>query len=105
MSTITTDFTTTSVRRSHATRFADGVVAGYIHALAGSVSQARSAPPRLVVAAVEAMQTETPRGAADAPHGATETPHAAGRPRRSACWNRGGRVDHVMRAQRQLDAR
>jgi hypothetical protein len=105
MSTITTNFPTASVRRSHATRFADGVVAGYIHALAGSVSQAAGAQPRLVAAVIEAKQTEASHGATETSHGDPEAPRDAGRPRKSACWSRGGRVSHVMRAQRQLDAR
>ena len=44
-SVITQDFSTQSVTRSRADRFADAVIAGYINALAASAS---SAQPRVV---------------------------------------------------------
>ena len=105
MSTVTTNFPTASVRRSHATRFGDGVIAGYIHALAASVSpdtSAAQAGPR--------PDELGGLGAAELVDAANETlraraPHSEGRPRKSPCWSRGGRIDRVMRAQRQLEAR
>ncbi len=113
MSTITTDFPTASVRRSHPARFTDGVVAGYIHALAGASRVGERVQPSAAIALSTAVEAS-----ADADGFATEpgemvdtaieasrsqTPRAAGRAR-SACWNRGGRVTHAMRAQRVLEA-
>jgi hypothetical protein len=111
MSTSTTDFPTASVRRSHAARFTDGVVAGYINALAGAARASANPNPVAVGAAVEVTELATyATERAEMVDTAIEanraqTPHDAGSPRKSACWNRGGRVAHAMRAQRVLEAR
>lgn len=116
MSTVTTNFPTAPVRRSHATRFADGVIAGYIHAVAGAPRVA-SAGPRAISASAEEHTSYVAGQAAFAGYAAAEpvdaaieakhahAPGHAGRPRKSAGWSRRGRVGHVVRAQRQLEAR
>jgi len=117
MSTITTNFHTAPVRRSHATRFADGVIAGYIHAVAGAPRVASAGPRARSASADEhasyivgqaafaghAAAAESVDAAIEAKH--AHAPRQEGRPRKSACWSRGGRVGHVVRAQRQLEAR
>jgi hypothetical protein len=111
MSTITTNFPTASVRRSHAARFTDGVVAGYIRELADASRV--SAKPRAatlsaavgVAAGVTSYATAPADLAGAAIEASQEQPsHEAGRPRKSPCWSRGGRVQHAMRAQRLLEA-
>jgi hypothetical protein len=108
MSTVTTNFPTASVRRAHAARFADSVVAGYIRSLTaepranerprvvaassvGDTAGYATAPAEIVSAAIEANQALAS--------------HDEGRPRKSDCWHRGGRIAHAMRAQRVLEAR
>jgi hypothetical protein len=113
MSTVTAAFPTASVRRSQAVRFTDGVVAGYIHAVAGGSRTSARVHPQAVgnSAAVEAADiasyaTESAEMVDTAIEAnRAQTPHDAGRPRKSACWNRGGRVAHAMQAQRVLGAR
>jgi hypothetical protein len=112
MSTFTTDFPAASVRRSQAARFTDGVVAGYIQALVGDSRASGGVRP-------DAIGITAAVGAADATSYETEpaemvetaieanraqASHDSGRLRKNACWNRGGRVTHAMRAQRALEA-
>jgi hypothetical protein len=108
MSTITTNFPRASVSRSRVQRSADGVVAGYIRALAGASSA--NARPRVAGANASvqrpAYEPASPvladvQSEVNQPH-----PHRdSARPMKGSCWNRGGRVSHVLRAQRSLEAR
>jgi hypothetical protein len=98
MATYTTDFPTTSAPRTRADRMADGVIAGYINALAASSTQ--PAPAQVtnssartdtaLVAAPEQAGVET----ADAPMHiqATRGPSGVGSTRRHGSWNRGRRI-------------
>jgi hypothetical protein len=111
MSTVTADFPAASVRRSHAARFTDGVVAGYVHELVAA-SRASAYPGAVDIGTVvEAVDVATyVKQSAEIVDTAIEAnrsqaPHDAGRPRDSACWNRGGRVARAVRAQRLLEAR
>jgi hypothetical protein len=107
MSTATTDFPTASVRRSHAARFNDAVFAGYIRELAGTAREtARQQVAAITVpmdlASFAAAESEITVSAVEA-HQPQASQDESG-PRKRACWNRGGRVAHAMRAQRLLEA-
>jgi hypothetical protein len=121
MSTATAAFPLTPVHRAHAPRFADGVVAGYIHALAGAARA--SAPTDAVRVSAMAEPAEVAgyaaESAADAVYATSPaevvaiaievnrapSPRHADRPRGSACRNRGARVARAMREQRVIGAR
>ena len=107
MSTATTDFPTASVRRSHAARFNDAVFAGYIRELAGTArettrQQVAAISVPMDLASFAAAESEITVSAIEA-HQPLASQDQSGPPKR-ACWNRGGRVAHAMRAQRLLEA-
>jgi hypothetical protein len=108
MNSITTDFPTFSSTRSRAERFADGVVARYIHGLAGAAQQ-----PALTEA-IGSSDLVGPSSRSTASAQAVDAqpevnPSSAqtddGSPRRATCWKRGGRGVRPSRAQRVFEAR
>jgi hypothetical protein len=108
MSTVTTNFPRASASRSRVHRSADGVVAGYIRALAGA-SSADARPSAIVASAPLQPPSYATASAVAADAQAEVNPSQPlddnARSKKSSCWTRGGRVSHAVRAQRVLEAR
>jgi hypothetical protein len=108
MATVTTDFSTVSFPRSRVERSADGVIAGYIHALvraserrADDTGRRAKNPGRRPEGAAATMNPPR-RLAEEAPRRGSLAEEA---PRRgSQCVSRGGRVGRSLRPERPIEA-
>jgi hypothetical protein len=112
MATFTSDFPTTRAPRSRAERFSDGVVAGYINALAQAaapskrpdVNVTRTLADRSSSAAMAELATGEPADAEIQSNQALGR-SASGSHKRSLCWNRGGRAGFSLRTPCLSEAR